>query len=74
MEKKENITRRDIFLIFGKLPREKEDQKLEEANAILKKYGIKAESLLIKVESAQNGEELKGSIEVNKAIKKFVKE
>ncbi|MBO5478191.1 MAG: hypothetical protein J6A04_00440 [Clostridia bacterium] len=65
------ITREDITRIFGKMTTEETDAKLEEANGIVKQYGIYPEVFLRKARDCKNGEELKGSVYVAKAIKAF---
>lgn len=70
---KKEMTREDLFLIFGNLSEEQKEEKIEEARKIAEDYGIGYESIIDKTVRISNGEVLGGSIYVNKRIEEFAR-
>lgn len=71
MTTKTEVTREDLFELFGNMTVEQSNARLKKANEIIEEFGISVESFLSKVKDCKNGNELRGSVYVAKAIKEF---
>lgn len=68
---KEDLTRKDVFLIFGRFDEDEMMEKMKEAQKIANYFGIELETILEKAKRIRNGETLGGSVYLNKALEDF---